>query len=160
VRDIVAGNGHAFAPRVTGDLTAVGPLLLFAAFEPDSGVELWRSDGSERGTWRLQDIANGPASASPYGFTAVGDQVFFAANDHLRGAELWAVPRGALNTPCAGDCDDDGTVVIAELTLAVNLLLERADPAACVAVDRNIDGRVTVAELIAGVGRALRGCST
>lgn len=160
VRDIVAGNGHAFAQRVTGDLTAVGPLLLFAAFEPDSGVELWRSDGSERGTWRLQDIASGPASASPSGFTAVGDRVFFGANDHVRGVELWTVPRVAFNTPCAGDCDEDGTVDIAELTLGVNVVLDQADPAACVAVDRNLDGHVTVAELIAAVGRTLRGCST
>ncbi len=159
VRDVFAGTGHAFAPQVTGGLTAIGPLLLFAAFEPDTGLELWRSDGSERGTQRVQDIARGPTSASPYGLTAAGVSVFFAANDHVRGVELWAAPRRALNPACAGDCDEDGAVVVAELVLGVNLLLERGDPSACIAVDRDLDGQVIVAELIAAVGRTLGGCA-
>lgn len=159
VRDVFAGAGAAFAPQRTGSLTAVGPLLLFAAYEPDGGLELWRSDGSEQGTRRVQDIAAGSASASPYGITEAGATVFFGANDSLHGAELWAMPRVALNPACAGDCDEDGAVVVAELQLGVNLLLERSDPSACVAVDRNLDGRVTVAELIAAVGRTLGSCT-
>ena len=51
-------------------------------------------------------------------------------------------------------------MVIAELTLGVNLLLEQADPSACVAVDRDLDGHITIAELIAAVRRTLGGCST
>jgi ELWxxDGT repeat protein len=69
-------------------LAALGPLLLFAAFEPDGGMEIWRSDGSERGTRRVQDIARGPISASPNGITAAGQSVFFAADDGARGVEL------------------------------------------------------------------------
>jgi hypothetical protein len=40
----------------------------------------------------IQDIAPGPLSSSPTGFTAAGSNVYFAADDNTTGFELWAVP--------------------------------------------------------------------
>src|SRR5262249_1695405 len=60
-----------------------------------TGVELWKSDGTEAGTVLVKDIRPG---SSPYGFpfsstprelTAVGDELFFSANDGISGRELW-----------------------------------------------------------------------
>lgn len=60
--------------------------------------------------------------------------------------------------PCPGDCDRDGAVGIAELVLAVNIALDRAEVTACAAVDTDGSGSVTIAELIAAVRSALAGC--
>ena len=156
VHDIVPGPASGITPD-GGRLAGVGPLVLFSAFEPGSGRELWRSDGSEAGTRLLQDIVPGPVSSDPSAFTAAGDQVYFVADDRQHGSELWALPRAALVPACAGDCDEDGTVAIAELLAAVNLALDL--PAApCVAADRDLNDEVTIAELTAAVRRALDGC--
>lgn len=59
---------------------------------------------------------------------------------------------------CAGDCDGNGVVSIAELIRAVNIALGESGAANCRAADENGDERVTIAELIRAVGSALRGC--
>jgi len=63
-----------------------------------------------------------------------------------------AVPAG-----CAGDCDGDGAVTVAELIGGVASALGGGTP--CDAIDRNGDGRITVAELVAAVASALDGCA-
>ncbi len=70
-----------------------------------------------------------------------------------------ATPTETVVPPdCAGDCDGNGAVSIAELIRAVNIALEITDVANCRAADVNGDGRVTIAELIRAVGSALDGC--
>lgn len=157
VRDIAPDFGAAFN-RLNTALTDVGPLLLFSAFEPDGGREPWRSDGSERGTRRVQDLAPGVLSSDPRDFTAAGPFVFFAADDAASGNELWAAARQALAGACAGDCDEDARVDIAELLAGVNLALGRGGEIICAAGDPDLDGRITVAELLSAIGTALHGC--
>jgi hypothetical protein len=71
-----------------------------------------------------------------------------------------AAPVTATTTPgpCAGDCDDNGTVVVGELIRGVNIALGTASVDDCPAVDRNGDGQVVVNELIVAVNAALVGC--
>lgn len=71
------------------------------------------------------------------------------------GALLCAGRAGAL---CAGDCDADGAVSIAELVTGVAQSLASDAPLACAAFDRNADEKVTIDELIAAVNSALTGC--
>jgi hypothetical protein len=59
---------------------------------------------------------------------------------------------------CAGDCSGDGTVVVNELIIGVNIDLGNAAATTCPAFDRNGDGTVTISELIAAVNAALTGC--
>ncbi len=59
---------------------------------------------------------------------------------------------------CAGDCDGDGSVSIAELILAVNIALGARPVGDCPSVDTNGDGQVAINELIAAVSNALNGC--
>lgn len=157
VRDLVAGAGGAFPSATSGSLGAVGPLLLFTAYSPDYGWELWRSDGSTAGTRLLQDIDPGPASANPGGFTPAGAAVYFAADQRETGNELWAVARSALASACVGDCDGSGAVDIGDLVAAVATALD-ASAHDCVAADCDLDGAVTITELTAAVRRALDGC--
>jgi ELWxxDGT repeat protein len=78
-------------------LTGFGAQLYFAAYTPQRGAELWRYDGSQ--AVRVSDInpdANDaikpfPNSAWPYGLTAVGDSLYFAATSSAapENYELW-----------------------------------------------------------------------
>jgi ELWxxDGT repeat protein len=77
-------------------LTDVGGVLLLSASDGFHGNELWRSDGTEAGTFLLQDINPGPRSSNPSGFTRVGDQIFFSADDGSSGKELWVLPASDL----------------------------------------------------------------
>lgn len=59
---------------------------------------------------------------------------------------------------CAGDCDADGMVTVADLVRGVTLSLGTAAVDTCIAFDRDGDGTVVVNELILGVNAALSGC--
>jgi hypothetical protein len=62
-------------------------------------------------------------------------------------------PAGA----CAGDCDADGTVSVAELINGVGIFLGNAAVSRCPACDRDRSGSVTVDELVAAVAFAING---
>jgi trimeric autotransporter adhesin len=63
--------------------------LLFVADDGKSGLELWRSDGTARGTVLLKDINAGKAWSNPSAFTTTGRILFFVATTQKDGTELW-----------------------------------------------------------------------
>ncbi|HEY7116208.1 MAG TPA: ELWxxDGT repeat protein [Tepidisphaeraceae bacterium] len=72
--------------------------LFFYANDPTAGRELWRSDGTATGTYRLADIRPGTASSVPQAMfkplvTARG--AYFFADDGTSGAELYFADGGA-----------------------------------------------------------------
>jgi len=70
------------------NFTAVGSTLFF--YERDSsGKELWKSDGTSAGTVALVDIGTGSLTSFPSDLTAVGNTLFFGADDGSSGYELW-----------------------------------------------------------------------
>jgi ELWxxDGT repeat protein len=73
------------------DLVAMGGRLYFSASGEDgsSGEELWRSDGSRRGTLRVKELRPGAEGSSPSGLAVLGRRLFFAADDGAHGRELW-----------------------------------------------------------------------
>jgi ELWxxDGT repeat protein len=88
------------------DLVAMGGRLYFSATgEGDSsGEELWRSDGSRKGTLRVKDVWSGAGGSSPSGLTVMGRRLFFSADDGAHGRELWV-----------SDGSASGTLLFAEL---------------------------------------------
>jgi ELWxxDGT repeat protein len=83
--------------RPTG--AAVDERLLFPAFDPVHGRELWRSDGTAAGTILLRDICPGTCSGGPENLLAFGGAVLFSADAGGSGVELWrsnATRRGTV----------------------------------------------------------------
>ncbi|MFP4440136.1 MAG: ELWxxDGT repeat protein [Chloroflexaceae bacterium] len=74
-----------------------GGTFFFIANDAQHGDELWASDGTPEGTRLVKDIFPGSDGSwvyqgmgfAPYLTTAVGERVFFFANDGTSGAELW-----------------------------------------------------------------------
>lgn len=66
--------------------------LFFTSHDPEVAVdttELFLSDGTPEGTRLVKDIRPGERGAGIFDLTAVGDRVFFFADDGLHGKELW-----------------------------------------------------------------------
>jgi len=77
------------------NLTAVGSELFFAA-NGQAGhtaeTDLWQSNGTSAGTAPLADNLNNPTVLNPANLTAVGNELFFAANGqagHTAEVDLW-----------------------------------------------------------------------
>ena len=88
VKDINPGGGGS-AGSLPNHLTDVNGTLYFTAFVPETGIELWRSDGTADGTVLVADLRLGPESSSPHNLAFVNGILFFAANDGRNGTEPW-----------------------------------------------------------------------
>jgi ELWxxDGT repeat protein len=78
------------------DFAFLGEITLFRASTSATGLELWRTDGTEAGTVLVEDIRPGPVGAlqsplsGPDNFLiTAGTTLFFMANDGVRGYGLW-----------------------------------------------------------------------
>ena len=113
--DICPGCGASIRPFVTNaapPMYAVGldRTIVFVADTGTTGNEIWVSDGTAAGTFPLNEILPGLASAEPRDFLRVGPNVFFTADDGIHGRELWALPTAAtkaavtetVSPPCTG----------------------------------------------------------
>jgi len=92
-------------------LTDVDGVLFFAAdgvktTGPYTGVELWKSDGTESGTVLVKDINPGYSNSDPADFINVHGVLFFTADDGVHGRELWK-----------SDGTPDGTVMVKDLNV-------------------------------------------
>jgi ELWxxDGT repeat protein len=72
-------------------------ILYFPANDGTSGFELWRTDGTGAGTWRVKNINTTPREADPsrdrpsnvLSLTRFEGQLYFSADDGVSGVELW-----------------------------------------------------------------------
>ena len=63
--------------------------LLFSCISPDTGGELYVSDGTTVGTSLLKDIFTGTQGSNPFNLTVAGSNAYFQAMDDSHGTELW-----------------------------------------------------------------------
>src|SRR5215217_3243263 len=70
-------------------MTRVGKTLYFTAKDGKHGLELWKSDGTVKGTREVKDIKPGKIGSDPDSLTAFGGVLIFAAADGKDGPELW-----------------------------------------------------------------------
>jgi ELWxxDGT repeat protein len=82
-------------------MVAMGKSVYFAADDGKHGVELWKSDGSAKGTKLVKDINTTPGNSNPNDDSAInqsaeveklyvsGKTLYFRANDGQNGVELW-----------------------------------------------------------------------
>jgi ELWxxDGT repeat protein len=76
-----------------GDLvtTASGSSFYLVGSDRRYGGEVWRSNGTRKGTRLASDIRRGRATSLPMQLTAVDRTLFFSAKDGRRGRELWRI---------------------------------------------------------------------
>jgi ELWxxDGT repeat protein len=103
VKDINPGSANGF-PDNNDVLVSIGNTVYFAADDAVNGSELWRSDGTDAGTYMVKDIQPGSTSSGPVRFTVLGNQVLFFANDGVHGDELWVT-----------DGTSDGTTLVKDI---------------------------------------------
>ena len=68
-------------------LTPLGGAVLFAADDDVNGRQLWRSDGTEAGTFMLAEVQPGGFDIGP--LSVIGGVAVFPAYDLAHGMELW-----------------------------------------------------------------------
>jgi ELWxxDGT repeat protein len=75
--------------------------LYFVVNERSHGSELWRTDGTEAGTFRVADLNPGAGSAFSAGDQVVstGKSLFFVADDGQKGREPWGLPFAPIRCP-------------------------------------------------------------
>jgi ELWxxDGT repeat protein len=146
VKDVCPGprGGTDFFGPVLGSV--FGSVLVFQGNDCVTGTELWATDGTSANTHLVADVGpvggSGPDSLS---FTQAGSLLYFVATTNATGAELYAVPMGALmdsdldgldyatetaqgTNPFDADTDDDGLTDGAEVnTHGTNPLLADTD---------------------------------
>ena len=75
----------------------LGNFAFFQASTPQTGMELWRTDGTQARTFLVKDINPGPSGAFNYPgfydpdvpFAELGGSLLFLADDGIHGFELW-----------------------------------------------------------------------
>jgi len=91
------------------NLALAGNYLYMAADSGNTGLELWRSDGTTAGTVMVKEINTntnpnlGGTSSSPGGFTDLNGIVCFSAQDVAGGFELWRTNGTAAGTQLVKD---------------------------------------------------------
>ena len=96
----------SFAGGPNGIVAMGGELFFQASWPSTTGYELWKSDGTAAGTVLVKDIYPGTTvnqSSYPSLLTAVGSQLFFAANDGVSGKELWVTDGTTAGTTMVKD---------------------------------------------------------
>ena len=107
VKDIRPGRNSSIPNNLLGpaggQLTAIGRTLYFGADDGRHGYELWRSNGTAKGTRMVKDIRQGTLSSQVFSLTAVGGTLYFTADDGTHGAELWRSDGTARGTQMVKD---------------------------------------------------------
>ena len=91
IKDIFPG-GESYTVYWPKDLTPVGNLLYFTAGTRNVNRQLWKTDGTEKGTVLVSPIPGGLSGFEPWYLMPVGSKLYFSANGGFStGRELWAV---------------------------------------------------------------------
>ena len=122
VKDINPGG----ASTITSQIDLNG-LLIFGAYEPVHGSELWRSDGTDSGTVMIKDINPGGANANIMNPVYYNGKIYFSADDGISGREVWVTNGDSSGTYMLKDIYPSGSGSFSNAIVFNNLLFFNAD---------------------------------
>ena len=105
VKDIAFRNGDSvFTDSLDSSSHAevIGGSYIFSAADKNSNHELWKSDGTTKGTTLLKDTAKPPGEGWPDRFAKIGDRLYFRANNRTWDNFAWSTdgtPKGTRLEP-------------------------------------------------------------
>ncbi|MBD2438635.1 ELWxxDGT repeat protein [Nostoc sp. FACHB-110] len=72
-------------------MTAVGNIIYFTTYDSSTGLELWKSDGTDAGTVLVKDIWSGadPNNSIPDSLVNFNGTLYFVASEPTNGREIW-----------------------------------------------------------------------
>jgi len=83
---------------------------LFVGGDVSHGLELWKmTDGMIDNASLVKELLGGTVSSYPSSITAVGNRLFFVANDNIHGRELWVSDGTAIGTIMVKDINEGDT---------------------------------------------------
>lgn len=109
IKNIAPGATGSFPDRDPQPPAVIGKAIYFAARdgapgqEGTTGLELWRSRGKEGDTALVVDLFPGSKDSDPRSLTAIGDTLYFTADDGTHGRELWKTDGTAEGTVLVRD---------------------------------------------------------
>lgn len=121
VADVQPGTKGAFLG--TEQIVVFRDELYFAANDGSTGVELWKSDGTQAGTQRIKDINSGEASSFPGWFVELNGELYFSSIDSTSGDELWRTDGTSVGTQRVADIyPGEGSASPADLFVSGDLV--------------------------------------
>ncbi|MCA9093571.1 MAG: hypothetical protein KDA68_08805 [Planctomycetaceae bacterium] len=100
------GQG-GFGPSIVSPFVQYNGAAYFTYSRETTGVELWRTDGTQQGTSLVKDIVPGPGSSGPEGLTILKGYLYFFATNSEGDRQLYKT-----------DGTEAGTVVAATLPVS------------------------------------------
>jgi hypothetical protein len=136
---------------------AADPIWPATVYATTLNGRILRSD--DRGdTWQVlvRDLDFGGASP----LVAVGEPRTLFLQTFNQGIIAYGpLPPPNVGPACAGDCNGDRAISIAELVTSVNIAIGYDSVGICPRADANVDDDVSIDELIRAVAAALSGCA-
>lgn len=90
-------------PGLWPTTATLGNHLYFTWYSPSTGMELWKSDGTQQGTSLLMDVYPGESSADPSQVHSVNNRLLFFGDDGVHGRELWVSDGTTVGTKLLKD---------------------------------------------------------
>lgn len=85
----VLKSGDSFSQGQVNEMVTVGNIMFFPFSDPYYGIELYKSDGTVKGTKIFTDIYPGGGSSSPYSLFVYNNEIYFGAMDETYTESLW-----------------------------------------------------------------------
>jgi len=103
LKDINPGAADSYNTFDWFRMTVSNGIAYFPALDAESGIELWKTDGTTDGTARVKDICPGTCSSQPLDLVDVNGTLYFSASEPATGRELWRSDGTADGTQFVSD---------------------------------------------------------